>query len=241
MKQFAAVSDSTNAAKWRAMIPAMYKMYNHFMYANPTGLTPFTFKTAAGTNYANGLRGYNYGLDASRVPWRVGMDFLWYGFTNSTAAKAVHPTVNGYLSRDLPKRQAAWFNTAIGGTSTTAGMPQMAYESYELNGAVTPGKSRFGQRNMVSGMAVGAMTDGANQVFLNQAYQWMIKQTPGSSYSENGVTISPDYYGDTVLMFCLIAVTSNMPNLPLSLLAGRSTRPASRPAARCFWDRAPAV
>lgn len=64
-------------------------------------------------------------------------------------------------------------------------------------------------------MAVGAMTDASNQARLNALYDWMRKQIPGQNYTgPDGFSVTREYYGDTVLMVTMIAVTGNMPNLP---------------------------
>lgn len=98
---FTQFADVTNDVRWDMVMDACYQMYNYFHNLNPgTSLTPFTFVCST---YGPSSRGYNYGFDACRVPWRVGLDYLWHGTANST------------LSRDLPNQIAKWAQTTTGG------------------------------------------------------------------------------------------------------------------------------
>ncbi|MES3020266.1 MAG: glycosyl hydrolase family 8 [Pseudomonadota bacterium] len=216
-KQFANASDAAAAGRWLGVMGAGYKLYDYFYKLNPgTALTPFTSYTQPGPNqYQQTTRGYNYGYDASRLPWRVGLDYLWHGNDNSAYAQTIYPGLNPNLAHDMPVRNVQWFDVATGGSlGVTTGNPQLAKTSYELHGGVSPGAVNQGQRSMVGAMAVGAMTDPVNQAWLNRAYEWMRVQVPGASYANSGVTLTPAYYSDTVMMVCMIAVTGNMPNLP---------------------------
>ncbi|MES3025439.1 MAG: glycosyl hydrolase family 8 [Pseudomonadota bacterium] len=216
MKQFKAVSDAARAAKWDDTLRASYKMFDYFYDKNPaTALTPYTFLTQVGPNqYLKPTKGYNFGPDACRVPWRVGIDYLWHGNANAAFVNQSIPGVSATLAHDMPVKQAAWLNVRLGGSSTTTGDPQQVMYSYEIDGTVTPGTFRWGQRNMIGSMAVGAMTDASNQAWLNRMYDWLRVQTPGQDYVNGGVTIKPGYFGDTVMMVTMLAVTGNMPNLP---------------------------
>lgn len=203
---------ASNDPRWTQVRNAGYKFYNHFYSATGNrGLTPFTFLSMPNGNQYKAVsksveptlaneRSHNFGYDSSRVPWRVGMDFLWYGTSHSALAKS------------LPNRNVDWFQSATGS------LPQNAMQSYELNGAGTHPvgsyNANLGKRNMVASMAVGAMTDSSNQAWLNTMYDWMIMQSPGQPYTANGSTTPAEYYADTVLMVCMLAVTGNMPNLP---------------------------
>ncbi|MES3020818.1 MAG: glycosyl hydrolase family 8 [Pseudomonadota bacterium] len=215
MKQFKAVSDAARAVKWDNTLRASYKMFDYFFDKNPTALTPYTFLTQNGPNqYLKPSKGYNFGADACRVPWRIGIDYLWHGNANAAHVNQSIPGVSPTLAQEMPARQAAWLNTRLGGTATATGNPQTVMYSYELNGTQTPGTFRWGQRNMIGSMAVGAMTDARNQEWLNRMYDWMRVQVPGMDYANGGITIKPTYFGDTVMMVTMIAATGNMPNLP---------------------------
>ncbi|MBC7942277.1 MAG: hypothetical protein H7Z19_21410, partial [Chitinophagaceae bacterium] len=211
-KQF---KDAAADARWDDVMRAGYKLYDYF-YNNSKladgtliGLTPFTFLTHPDPafQYKPSTRGYNYGLDSGRVPWRVGMDFLWYGNANSTRV-AVRPGSEA-LARDLPKINAQWMKAAINSN------PQNLLAGYTISG-VASSTAKFDQRAVVSSMVVGAMTDASNQEFLDAMYAWMRVQVPGVTYvyPSGGQSINAGYFADTVLMMCMLAVTGNMPNLP---------------------------
>jgi endo-1,4-beta-D-glucanase Y len=211
-KQF---KDASGDARWDDVMRAGYKFLDYFYNNSRTaagtqiGLTPFTFLTSPSPSlqYQPSTRGYNYGLDSGRVPWRVGMDYLWYGTANSTRA-AFRPESVG-LARDLPKINAQWLNGAI------LGNPQNLFAQYTIAG-VPIGTARYDQRAVISPMAVGAMTDPSNQEWLDTMYAWMRIQVPGVTYvyPSGGQSINAGYFADTVLMICMISVTGNMPNLP---------------------------
>ncbi|WP_165390726.1 glycosyl hydrolase family 8 [Pseudoduganella lutea] len=210
MRQFANASDATRAAKWRDTLRAGYKAFDYYYEANPaTALTPYTFLTKPGANqYKPSAKGYNFGPDSCRIPWRVGLDFLWHENGNSRYANSLDANIRATLAQDLPKVNAAWFMNTVNND------PTAALYGYQLNGSPWPNTFVYGQRHTAGAMAVGAMTDASNQARLNTLYDWMRKQIPGQPYSYNGKSVTPEYYGDTVLMVTMIAVTGNMPNLP---------------------------
>lgn len=211
-KQF---KDAMGDARWDDVLRAGYKAFDYF-YENSRSadgtrlaLTPFTFLTLPdlATQYRPSTRGYNYGLDSGRVPWRVGMDYLWYG--NSNSARVATRPESATLAQDLPRTNAQWMLGAIQGN------PQNLFAQYTIAG-VPIGTARYDQRAVVSPMAVGAMTDAVNQEWLNTMYAWMRIQVPGVTYvsPSGGQSINPGYFADTVLMVCMLSVTGNMPNLP---------------------------
>ncbi|GEM_PF-2363220 len=210
MSEFANASDTTRAAQWHDTLKAGYKAYDYFYDTHSsTALTPFTFLTMPGaTQYQQGSKGYSFGPDSCRVPWRVGMDYLWHGNAHSAWVAGQIPSVRSTLAHDMPMVNAAWFKNATGGR------PQTAWYHYELDGTPTVGTTHWGQRHTAGAMAVGAMTDTSNQSWLNDLYSYMRVQIPGQPYTSDGITLTPEYYADTVLMVTMIAVTGNMPNLP---------------------------
>jgi len=164
-------------------------MYDYFLKLNPgTGLTPFTFTVK---DYGVSKRGYNYGYDSSRVPWRVGVDFLWYGEKNSP------------LARTLPDTNAKWLR------EVTQGKPADVNVGYALNGK--PTGSNHDPRVNVPPIAVGAMVDASNQEWLNTLYAWIRTQEPGASTGG----APPSYFGDAVMLSCMLVLTGNMPNFDL--------------------------
>ncbi len=175
--------------RWEQVTASSYKMYDYFYQLNPkAALTPFTFTVK---DYSASKRGYHYGYDSSRVPWRVGVDYLWHGTGNSP------------LARTLPDTNAKWLK------EVTGGKPAEVNVSYELNGK--PVGSNHDPRVNVPPIAVGAMVDASNQEWLNTLYAWTRVQVPGAT--TGGAT--PSYFGDAVMLSCMLVLTGNMPNFDL--------------------------
>ncbi len=175
--------------RWEQVMASSYKMYDYFYQLNPkAALTPFTFTVK---DYSASKRGYNYGYDSSRVPWRVGVDYLWHGTTNSP------------LARTLPDTNAKWLK------EVTGGKPANVSVSYELSGR--PIGTKKDPRVTVPPIAVGAMVDASNQEWLNTLYAWMRVQVPGATTGE----VTPSYFGDAVMLSCMLVLTGNMPNFDL--------------------------
>ncbi|MGN6827029.1 glycosyl hydrolase family 8 [Paucibacter sp. M5-1] len=212
-KQF---KDATADGRWDDVLRAGYKLYDYFYNNSKSpggtqiGLTPFTFQTYPDPAFQYlkvPSRGYNYGLDSGRVPWRVGLDYLWYGTANSSRAAVRPESVN--LARDLPRINVQWMN------STIQTDPRTLFAQYALDGLPST-SAKYDQRAVVAPMVVAAMTDASNQQWLNAMYDWLRVQVPGVNYVHplGGQTINAGYFADTVMMICMIAITGNMPNLP---------------------------
>ncbi len=209
MRQFASASDSTRAAQWLDTLKSGYEAFNYFYKTNPgTALTPFTFLTQPGLKqYLKGSKGYTFGPDSCRVPWRIGMDYIWHGNANSSWAHGLDPAVSAALAQDMPKVNVNWF------MGSTGGNPSAMWYTYQLNG--TPASTiHWGQRHTAGSMAAGALTDVSSQQQLNTLYAWMRQQIPGQDYNGGGYRVPAEYFGDTVLMLNMIMVTGNMPDLP---------------------------
>lgn len=149
---------ATGDARWNKVTAASYAMFDYFYRLNPaTALTPFTFMVQG---YGVSKRGYAYSYDSSRVPWRVGLDYVWHG------------TAGSPLAHDLPDRNAKWL------LATTGGNPTNVFVKFDLSG--TPDiKGGKDPRVIVPPIAVGAMVDASNQEWLNKLYAWIRVQTPG--------------------------------------------------------------
>jgi endo-1,4-beta-D-glucanase Y len=186
---FSLFARASGDPRWEQVIVSSYKMYDHFSKLNPTtALTPFTFTVK---DYSFSKRGYNYGYDSSRVPWRVGVDYLWHGTRNSP------------LARTLPDTNAKWLK------QVTGGIPANVNVSYQLDGK--PTGSNHDPRVNVPPIAVGAMVDASNQEWLNTLYAWMRDQIPGATTG----SATPSYFGDAVMVCCMLVLTGNMPDFDL--------------------------
>jgi len=185
---FPAFAKASGDARWNQVIDSSYSMYEYFLNLNPsTALTPYTFTVA---DYSYSARGYHYGYDSSRVPWRVALDYLWRGDAASPVAKL------------LPDRNAKWLR------ETTGGDLDSPYARYNLDGTRFK-NSGTDPRITVAPMAVAAMVDASNQDWLDTQYAWLRRQIPGERVGGAG----PSYFADTVMLCCMLVLTGNMPAL----------------------------
>ncbi len=118
--------------------------YNQVMAAQnaTTGLVPDWTED----NGAPNARGVNYTFDASRVPWRMGLAYIWYG---DAAAKTVANKMN------------SWIKTA------TAGDPSQIGSGYQLSG------TKVGTYNLptyIGPFGAAAMVDATHQAWLDACY-----------------------------------------------------------------------
>lgn len=163
MKEFGVVNSNTTG--WNATISKAYALFANFYSLYSTGLmydicTPSYNAVDASNNY--------YGFDACRVPWHLGVDYLWNGITNNTLAKN-HPT-----------KIANWAKTAWAGT------PSNAKQKYSLNGTSTAPTADFGC--MVGPIMVGAMTS-TDQAWLNSLYGFCRGLSVGSNYYADNILL----------------------------------------------------
>ncbi len=157
VSHFPAIAKASGNERWRRVIDTSYAMFDHFLNLNPrTALTPLTFMVK---DYGVSQRGYLYGYDSSRVPWRVGLDYLWNGENHSPVA------------RILPDLNAKWL------LETTGGGPSAPYVRYQLDGAPNTDNGKD-PRVTVPPIAVGAMVGVSNQEWLDTLSAWRSPARP---------------------------------------------------------------
>jgi endo-1,4-beta-D-glucanase Y len=208
---FKLFGEVTGDERWDKTVKAAYDMLNHYYVLNPnTGLVPYQWSLTNGVATYSGTD-TNYGFDSSRVPWRVGQDFLWNGTSNSI------------LAHDLPDRNVKWFIDRIDGK------PETTRSSYNIDGSDR--STSISPRNMVGPMAVAAMVDSSNQATLDLLYNYLRTLEPTSDWPGG-------YYQDAVLMMSMLVLTGNMPNFydvkpypknELPAIAPTDTTPPSKP------------
>ncbi len=115
---------------------------------------------------------YNY--NAGRVPWRIGLDALLYADP---------------VSRGIAQKISHWIQAAAGND------PANIRAGYELDGTPLPNSDYF-TTFFVAPMGIAAMTDPAQQDWLNAIYD--------SVYD-----MHEDYYEDSVNLLCLLVMTGN--------------------------------
>ena len=183
---------ATGDKQWLQCIKAAYDLYDYFSRANSTGLLPFRFRhdySPVSYSSSGAPNDYHFGFDSCRVPWRITLDYLWNGTSNS------------HLALELPNQQVNWFVNWI--KQNKSGDYSQTPASFNLDGTQ---RSTFSSpRNMVAMMAPAAMVKASNQEILNELYDYLrsIELThdwPG------------DYYQDTLLVLGMLTLTGNMPN-----------------------------
>lgn len=127
----------TNDDVWNQLADDTYILLNNS--ANPTtGLVP-DWQSASGIpggSLSSGRKDY-YSYDASRVPWRISLDYLWNGNTKAL---------------DWEKKITTWANS-IGASNIKSG--------YKLDGTVV---GQYNNSAFVGGFAVGAMCNSQTMV-----------------------------------------------------------------------------
>ncbi|HKP64597.1 MAG TPA: glycosyl hydrolase family 8 [Polyangiales bacterium] len=193
---FAAV-DTANAAAWNGLADKAYSLLNGISGTN--GLVPAWCNdscTAAATNSGsqNPATDVIYQYDSHRMPWRVGLDYCWYG---TAAAKAYVDKISSFFS-----------------TSADAGKDGIGriFDMYQLNGRPAS-NTAVNSASILGTAAVGAMAAGAAQkAFLDDAYQATFDLTTRATLAEftDGKT-AYSYYNATVGMLTLLTLTGNIP------------------------------
>ena len=189
---FKAAGDSND---WASVNAAVYKAVNASTWTN--GLLPAWCSgntcTAPGSNpgSADPTTDGIYQYDAHRIPMRIGLD---YCFNGTADAKT-------YTAK----------TTTFFATNANAGLYGIGriFDMYQLNGTAAASTAN-NSASIIGTAAVGAMADGSNQKFINDAYQEVFDLVTRSSMS----TIPPDktpysYYNATVGMLTLLMMTGN--------------------------------
>ena len=172
----------TGDERWLRVVDFCVKAYRSFLAQNPeTGLAPYRFRIDSFLPVSEKDR---FSWDSCRVPWRVGLDYLWNG-------TAVNELAREYLSTVV-----RWFYRSTGS------VPANHVETYALDG--TPLGS-FPSPTIAGPMAVAAMAVPEMQTFLNDLYDHLSAIPLGAGDDR--------YYCDALQMLTLLAVSGNFPNL----------------------------
>jgi endoglucanase len=171
---------------------AVYKAVNGSL-AGSYGLLPAWCSgntcTAVGSNgdATDGI----YQYDSHRIPMRIGLD---YCFNGTADAKT-------YVGK----------TTTFFATNANAGLNGIGriFDMYQLNGT-SAANAANNSASIIGTAAVGAMADGTNQKFINDAYQEVFDVVTRSTMS----TIPPaktaySYYNATVGLLTLLMMTGN--------------------------------
>jgi len=152
-----------------------------------------TFKTAVAISPETAL---NHGYDASRMGWRMGMDYLWNGTNQAPISLYAHSIYNG---------------------SNTSGFINYIQEYWNVTNGQVTGKTGPGVGSPCSPLQIGPAVIGSmaglpnnaqNQDFVNAIFSELISRTTPPLTCPGYV-----YFEDTLSMMCLLATTGNFPNL----------------------------
>ena len=204
---------ATGDNRWKNVVQESYSLVRNMQanFSSQTGLLPdFIINTdavpsPAPPNYLEDVYDGNYNYNACRTPWRIACDFLVNGDAN---AKKASDKIN------------KWIRT------TTGNNPANIRSGYYLNGNNLPGNN-YQDLCFVAPFGVGAMTNTANQTWLNKLWDNITSVT---DLTRDG------YYGNTIKMQCLIIMSGNWwaPNhLPAvqATIAETIAPPAFKPVA----------
>ena len=187
---FKAAGDSND---WASVNSAVYTALGKLAGSN--GLVPAWCGSSCTAPASNG--GANdqiYQYDSHRVPMRIGLDYCF----NAT------PEAKTYVGK----------TTTFFATNAFAGKDGVSriYDIYNLNGSQltsTPNNSA----SIVGTAAVGAMADGTQQTFINDAYQAVFdlvtRGAMDTTDTSAGAKTPYSYYNATVGMLTLLMMTGN--------------------------------
>jgi endo-1,4-beta-D-glucanase Y len=187
---FKAAGDSHD---WASVNSAVYTALGKLAGSN--GLVPAWCGSSCTVPASNG--GANdmiYQYDSHRVPMRIGLDYCF----NTT------PDAKTYVGK----------TTTFFATSAFAGKDGIGriYDIYNLNGSQLTGTPN-NSASILGTAAVGAMADGSQQTFLNDAYQGVFDLVTRSTLStlptSTPQTTPYSYYNATVGMLTLLMMTGN--------------------------------
>jgi len=201
---------ATGDNRWNKVIEKNYSILRkHFFDVNDslfnnskTGLVP-EWSTLVLNNISNSLdpkppklgcsepTEYPYAFYYSRVPWRIGMDYIWNGNT---------------FSKCFLKKINSWIK------SKTSGDPNQIVNGYYINGDVLIVKYSNGEMGPVTwnnavtvgSLGVGSLADGDTQ--NNRMWSMNILDML-KDYNEE------DYFADTLKLITLLIMTGNIPNV----------------------------
>jgi endoglucanase len=173
-----------NSLIWDNVVNECYSLVEAIQndYSPTTGLLPdFIINTnsnpiPAGPNFLEDVTDGEFAYNACRTPWRLGLDYL--------------------LNEDVRAQEAVlkmnnWFkNVSSGDVSALS-------NGYSLNGAPT---YNWADPTFIGPMAVGAMLDVNNQVWLNDLYNELVI---------NNSINDGDYYSNTLKLLSMLVLSKN--------------------------------
>ncbi|MFN8411666.1 MAG: glycosyl hydrolase family 8 [Anaerolineales bacterium] len=179
---FRAFGKATNNPVWDDVVLQSQNVMTSIQtnHSPETGLLPDFIVIKDGipqpapANYLENVTDGAYNYNAGRDPWRVGLDALLH---------------DDATSRSIALKFSHWIQASANGD------PVNIRAGYELSGAPLPDSEYF-TTFFIAPMGVAAMTDPAQQEWLNAVYS--------SVYDKH-----QDYYEDSVNLLCLLVMSDN--------------------------------
>ena len=145
---------ASNDPRWINVINSTYNIVERIqrLYSPATGLLPdFIYTTNTGAKpvvgvYLESDHDGSYFNNACRTPWRIAMDYIFYGQAKSFTATN---KFNAWIKRK------------------TSGNPALIVDGYKLNGTALGSDNEL---HYVAPMGVAAMVGATNQVWLNKLW-----------------------------------------------------------------------
>ena len=196
---FKAAGDSND---WDGVIASVYGSINNLMSTNSNGLFSAWCSgncTASAQNKGSSdATDLLYQYDSHRIPMRIGLD-VCFGGAHASDAKA-------YVAKTT-----SFFATNANAGKNGIGRIFDAYDPMTSNvpsSGVTPANN---SASIIGTAAVGAMADGSNQQFINDAYQATFDiVSRGSLDTTDPASKTPySYYNATVGLLTLLMMTGN--------------------------------
>ncbi|MBK0369621.1 glycosyl hydrolase family 8 [Flavobacterium agrisoli] len=146
---------------WNQVADKAYTIINHNLTQNKAVGSLVSDWCDASGNYSSQASGYansgkNYGYDAARTPWRIAVDYLWYGT----------PEAKSYS-----KKSSDFVRVTLGGTSNIK-------DGYNQNGTAS---GQWHNATFVGAFACAAM-GGDNQTHLDASYTDLKNLNEPNSY-----------------------------------------------------------
>jgi endo-1,4-beta-D-glucanase Y len=188
LAHFRAFQKVTGDRRWGFVIERCYRLIARMQkrFSPSTGLLPdFILKTnllpvPAKRHFLESSYDGAYYENACRTPWRLATDYLING---DERAKKALGRINDWIMR------------------TTEGDPERIKAGYYLNGKSLPG-SDYPSAAFVAPLAVGAMVDASNQLWLDHLWTYLVR--------DDVFQIAPQmYYENTLKMLALIVLSGN--------------------------------
>jgi endo-1,4-beta-D-glucanase Y len=181
------VNQTTKANYWTESADAMYTLLAATLNASngndKNGLVPAWSDLSGKPNggASGGASPTNYQYDSCRTPFRIALDYCWFGDTRA---------------RDYVAKTSSFF-AGIGAKSIVDG--------YELNGTPkaqyqTGANAAIQSSAFVGPAAVGAMSNASYQTFVNDAYDVLVK---------GDALVGGTYYDESWAALSLLMLTAN--------------------------------